>query len=554
MDETESSFETVSKIVSKAAKGSLAVSSSDVVLLDEPGAFYSTIRQSIRDSKRQICLSALYLGTGSLEKQLLEDLDEALGREKELVVTLVFDYNRAHRQWKDKLPQFHIILPLLQKYGTDRVRLRLYNMPKLYASYYQVLPVQLREILSVYHVKFLQFDETVMLTGANLSEEYFTSRLDRYMVIKRGLGSFVRKYAEIIVSQCHAVSADGTLKTPTVHESQLQSDLTELMSGNATCYDSTGDIDTVLFPLVQHASIGLTVESKALPDILNGLSALYDEGNSTDHASSSSSSSSRPVCTSFAMASPYPSFTAGLVEAMRSLSVALLSNGRDHGVLISASRLSHGFGGETDGLKAVIPTLHDSILHDRVQTVCGKDTGGERDTSAPKASTSTSTLNQGSRQSVGSEGEGVEEGEGPLVMLKYQRPGSTFHVKGIWCAVSQQRSTGRGTHSATGRGPGKVERAEDAASLTYVGSSNMGERSWKRDMELGFVLVTRSSQLRGALRSEVVSTLGHCQPVRVDELKELHEGPMKRLKSGSARLLSSKNSVALLTRLLRSYL
>ena len=162
----ESSFDSASQVVSKSIDGSVAVSSSDVVLLDEPGAFYSTIRQLISSSKHEISLSALYLGTGSLEKQLLEDLDKALEREKELVVTLVFDYNRAHRVWKESLPQYHVILPLLQKYGTDRVRLRLYKMPALYASYYQLLPVQLREILGVYHVKFLQFDDAVMLKTA----------------------------------------------------------------------------------------------------------------------------------------------------------------------------------------------------------------------------------------------------------------------------------------------------------------------------------------------------------------------------------------------------
>ena len=156
-------------------EGVSGIVSSDVVVLSEPESFYSTIREGIRETKRLISLSALYLGTGALEKQILEDLNDALERERELVVTLVFDYNRAHRHWKEKLPQFHIILPLLQKYGTDRVRVRLYNMPKLYASYYQILPVQLREILGVYHVKFMQFDDTVILTGANLSEEYFVS-------------------------------------------------------------------------------------------------------------------------------------------------------------------------------------------------------------------------------------------------------------------------------------------------------------------------------------------------------------------------------------------
>ena len=82
----ESSFDCASQVVSNAISGSIALSASDLVLLDEPGTFYEIIRQRIRTAKRCIVVSALYLGTGELEKQLLEDLDEALENEKELVV------------------------------------------------------------------------------------------------------------------------------------------------------------------------------------------------------------------------------------------------------------------------------------------------------------------------------------------------------------------------------------------------------------------------------------------------------------------------------------
>jgi CDP-diacylglycerol--glycerol-3-phosphate 3-phosphatidyltransferase len=42
----------------------------------------------------------------------------------------------------------------------------------------------LREVFGIHHMKFYVFDNDVIITGANLSEDYFTTRQDRYFVIK----------------------------------------------------------------------------------------------------------------------------------------------------------------------------------------------------------------------------------------------------------------------------------------------------------------------------------------------------------------------------------
>ncbi len=41
----------------------------------------------------------------------------------------------------------------------------------------------IRETLGTFHFKSVIFDDTILLTGANLSEDYFTNRKDRYIVI-----------------------------------------------------------------------------------------------------------------------------------------------------------------------------------------------------------------------------------------------------------------------------------------------------------------------------------------------------------------------------------
>lgn len=41
-----------------------------------------------------------------------------------------------------------------------------------------------REIKGTYHTKFMICDNDVLITGANLSEQYFISRKDRYILVK----------------------------------------------------------------------------------------------------------------------------------------------------------------------------------------------------------------------------------------------------------------------------------------------------------------------------------------------------------------------------------
>lgn len=48
----------------------------------------------------------------------------------------------------------------------------------------RVLPPRVREVVSVCHLKIYLFDDDVLLTGANLSNDYFSHRQDRYILIK----------------------------------------------------------------------------------------------------------------------------------------------------------------------------------------------------------------------------------------------------------------------------------------------------------------------------------------------------------------------------------
>jgi CDP-diacylglycerol--glycerol-3-phosphate 3-phosphatidyltransferase len=40
----------------------------------------------------------------------------------------------------------------------------------------------IREVFGVHHMKYFVFDDVVVMTGANLEEQYFLNRQDRYWV------------------------------------------------------------------------------------------------------------------------------------------------------------------------------------------------------------------------------------------------------------------------------------------------------------------------------------------------------------------------------------
>ncbi|XP_037093876.1 CDP-diacylglycerol--glycerol-3-phosphate 3-phosphatidyltransferase, mitochondrial-like [Pollicipes pollicipes] len=78
-----------------------------------------------------------------------------------------------------------------------------------------------------------------------------------------------------------------------------------------------------------------------------------------------------------------------------------------------------------------------------------------------------------------------------VTLHEYQRPGWTFHSKGLWC------------HAA----------GEDTPSATVIGSSNFGYRSTYRDLESQVVMVTRHEPLRLALAEERRKLFLHSTPV-----------------------------------------
>lgn len=76
-----------------------------------------------------------------------------------------------------------MINPLKQKHFLRDIRMSLYHNPDTGFLKGKGSNGPLREIFGVHHIKAHVFDSNIMITGANLSEDYFTDRQDRCYVI-----------------------------------------------------------------------------------------------------------------------------------------------------------------------------------------------------------------------------------------------------------------------------------------------------------------------------------------------------------------------------------
>eukprot|EP00736_Rhodelphis_marinus_P011755 Rmarinus@m.4932 len=184
------------------------VAPKNIRALHSPQEYYQFITDRIKTSERSF-LSALYLGDGPLEKELLHVCATSKGR-----ISFILDFFRGSRRGKG-----HSSLDLLRDLkATDprRIGAAFFRMPVGSERLRSILPEKLNEVFGLYHAKLGIFDDTVVLTGANLSGEYFSNRQDRYIVIENEpeFSSYCRGIMHEMSSMSFQLGSDGLLRAP----------------------------------------------------------------------------------------------------------------------------------------------------------------------------------------------------------------------------------------------------------------------------------------------------------------------------------------------------
>jgi len=157
------------------------VSASSIKIITEPNQFYDAILHHCTNATRRITLVSLYLGTGELEKKLVNALStNKKFIENKLKINVLLDYTRGSR---DNNNSRTTLQPLLQQ-NENNCTVSLYHTPILRGLLKKYMPNRYNEIIGLQHMKLYIFDDTLIISGANLSNDYFTNRQDRYYVIK----------------------------------------------------------------------------------------------------------------------------------------------------------------------------------------------------------------------------------------------------------------------------------------------------------------------------------------------------------------------------------
>lgn len=175
----------LTKIVSDALHlPRFAVDSASVLRIDTPRQFYGLLKTKILQAKSRIFLSTLYVGKE--EHELARYLYDALSQRPELQVTILMDAMRSTRESPKGVSSASLLVHLAGMFP-DQVDIRLYATPLLRpnSAKARMIGKRFNEGFGLQHMKIYGFDDDVIISGANLSRDYFTRRKDRYMMIRR---------------------------------------------------------------------------------------------------------------------------------------------------------------------------------------------------------------------------------------------------------------------------------------------------------------------------------------------------------------------------------
>eukprot|EP00116_Pleurobrachia_bachei_P004921 sb/3465183/ len=148
------------------------VSGSAVQVLESPSQFADTLLQLSASATQRARISSLYFGSGKTEHQIAGNLTSSV-RTRGCDVSVLLDHCRGLRNGAPALSNLRTVAPIHMFRPPHGFKIHNYRVPSL-----------LGELLRVHHMKYYLFDDTVILSGANLSDLYFGPRQDRYITVE----------------------------------------------------------------------------------------------------------------------------------------------------------------------------------------------------------------------------------------------------------------------------------------------------------------------------------------------------------------------------------
>jgi CDP-diacylglycerol--glycerol-3-phosphate 3-phosphatidyltransferase len=393
------------------------VDSKRIRFLSEPCEYLSSLESLIASSKRRVSLSGLYLGSDALSKRLVNVSLDRMRSPCPPSFNILLDHGRGTRV-EHGATSVSTALPLLSL----GAKLALWRTPRMGWLAQLVLPTRFKELVGVQHMKVHVIDNTVMISGANLSETYFSNRQDRYVIIDdEHVSTFFHRVLNTVIESASNVTESGTIEDP--HSSNLAEALNDLWrEQNASNNIISSTSGVFIAPTVQMGAMNVRIDERLTNSLLEEL----------------------PNWTGVVIATGYFNLTR--------TDAALIANLRGAHILVASPTANPW--SNSHGMSRHVPSGY-SALQGSFLKKC-------RSSSAPK-------------------------------MLEWTFGAWSFHCKGLWAF-------------------------RDDATLTMIGSANMGHRSVELDLEAQVLLVSECQEFREKSRLELSHIERNCVPVTAEQL------------------------------------
>ena len=247
-----------------------------VRVIYKPDIFYQTLLEKAKHAKCRITIASLYLGTGKLETDFVQSIETALtnSTNSNLEVKILLDANRGSR---GEVNSRTTLLPLVKSYS-NQVKVHLYHTPALNGVLKSVMPERWNEIIGLQHMKLYLFDDSLLISGANLSNDYFTNRQDRYLLIdgSKDLADFCDKLVGTVCEFSLNMDAANNLHlNPNWNQHPYEGVSSDFVSQASAkvlslfedrCHANSSECfqwpnknahDTWIFPLIQMGQLGI---------------------------------------------------------------------------------------------------------------------------------------------------------------------------------------------------------------------------------------------------------------------------------------------------------
>lgn len=492
-----------------------------IQVLKGPEEFYEVLKSKIRGARKRIYLSTLYIGRS--EHELVSTLREALLHNgSDLKVSILTDALRGTREAPEDASCASLLAPLVAEFP-DRVEVRMYHTPNLTGLRKRLIPRRINEGWGLQHMKLYGMDDEVILSGANLSHDYFTNRQDRYHVFssKHVTDYFARIHHTIcsvsfllLPRPSSAAEANKekakqggkndtfTLSWPTSNPapSPLLNPQAYLKATTALLrplvsplppsppsepspsphIPQTTSTTTSIYPIISHPP--------TLNTELPALRALFSSGAISSYTFAAGYFNPHPLITSSLITcSSSSSSSPSSSSSLSPPNIPIPTPTSPKNKILTAHPSANGFY-HSRGLSGLLPAAysHLSLLFLR---------------SIPPESQSQMRLYEWQRPSTPT----LPLTQPPQPQPPPQNPW-TFHAKGLWLYLISSSSP----PAPQAQGP----------NITILGSSNYTTRSYALDLEVGAIVLTRDEALMRRWGQEESELMRWAREVREEELCE----------------------------------